>query len=143
MEIRNIKFNEYNTIICEINHPVYGWIPFNADPNDVEEHGREIYKEALALEPEPYIPPEPSILLEQERSGMRSSPAQMRLALHRLGLLTQVQAIADSDPEASIVWEYARTIERTSPLIDALGGPNGFTPEQIDDIFRTAMEISV
>ena len=96
------------------------------------------------IAPQPPQPePTPEELLEQERSGMRSSPAQMRLALHRLGLLTQVQAIADSDPEASIVWEYATTIERTSPLIDALGGPNGFTPEQIDDIFRTAMEISV
>lgn len=87
--------------------------------------------------------PTPEELLEQERSNMRCSPAQMRIALIRLGLLEQVQAIADSDPEASVVWEYATIIERTSPLIDALGGPNGFTPEQIDDIFRAAMEISV
>lgn len=143
MEIRNIKFNQFDTIDCEINHPVYGWIPFTADPNDVEEHGREIYKTALAAGPAPYIPPDPSVLLEQERSGMRCSPAQMRIALIRLGLLEQVQTIADSDPEASVVWEYATYIERTSPLIDALGGPNGFTPEEIDDIFRAAMEISV
>lgn len=81
--------------------------------------------------------------IDKERAEMRCSPAQMRLALHRLDLLTQVQAIADSDPEASIVWEYATSIERTSPLIDALGGPNGFTSEQIDDIFRAAMEVAV
>lgn len=124
------------------------------DPLDIPEHmsdwieikeggiGWE-YDGSTFIDPNPQVEPTPEELLEQERSGMRSSSAQMRLALHRLGILTQVQAIADSDPEASIVWEYATTIERTSPLIDALGGPNGFTPEQIDDIFRTAMEISV
>jgi hypothetical protein len=60
-------------------------------------------------------------------------------AVHNMDLLAQVQAIADADPEASIVWEYATVIERNSPLIDVLGGDNGFTPEQIDNIFRAAM----
>ena len=71
------------------------------------------------------------------RKDMICTPAQMRLALHRMELLAQVQAIADADPEASIVWEYATRIERNSPLIEALG--SDFTPEQIDDIFRAAM----
>lgn len=74
---------------------------------------------------------------------MVCSPAQMRLELLAAGLLDQVQSIADSDPAASIVWEYATRIERTSHLVDALGGQNGFTPEQIDDIFRAAMQIEV
>lgn len=124
------------------------------DPNDIPEHmvdWIEItegdigwkYDGSMFINPNPPVEPTPEELLAQERASMRCSPAQMRLALHRLGLLTQVQAIADSDPEASIVWEYATIIERTSPLIDALGGPNGFTVTQIDDIFRTAMEISV
>ena len=77
--------------------------------------------------------------LERERAAMKCTPAQMRLALHRMGLLSQVQAIADSDPEASIVWEYATKIVRTSPLIEALG--TDFTAEEIDDIFRTAMAV--
>ena len=81
--------------------------------------------------------PEPPI--EEQRAAMICTPAQMRLTLHRMGLLTQVQAIAEADPEASIIWEYATRIERNSPLIEALGGPEGFPPEQIDDIFRAAM----
>ena len=76
---------------------------------------------------------------EQERADMVCTPVQMRLALHRMGLLSQVQAIADGDPEASIVWEYATQIVRTSPLIEALG--TDFTPEEIDDIFRAAMAV--
>ena len=87
----------------------------------------------------PYIPPTPEEILADERASMRCTPAQMRLALHRMDLLQQVQAIADGDPEASIVWEYATQIVRTSPLIEALSGD--FTPEQIDEIFRAAMAV--
>ena len=87
----------------------------------------------------PYVPPTPEEILAAERSAMICTPAQMRLALHRMDLLTQVQGIADADPEASIVWEYATQIVRTSPLIEALG--TDFTPEEIDDIFRVAMAV--
>ena len=83
--------------------------------------------------------PEIDTPIEEQRVAMICTPAQMRLALHRMGLLAQVQAIADSDPEASIVWEYATQIVRTSPLIEALG--TDFTPKEIDDIFRAAMAV--
>ena len=82
---------------------------------------------------------DPEEILAAERAEMSCTPAQMRLALHRMDLLAQVQGIADSDPEASIVWEYATQIVRTSPLIEALG--TDFTPEQIDDIFKAAMAV--
>lgn len=91
-----------------------------------------------------YTPPPPlsaEQVLDAERARMVCSPAQMRLALHRMGLLKTVQAIASADAEASIVWEYATQIVRRSPFIDALGGANGFTPAQIDDIFRQAMQV--
>jgi hypothetical protein len=98
------------------------------------ENGVKVIREAL-----PDELPTPEELLAAERAAMICTPAQMRLALHRMGLLAQVQAIADSDPEASIVWEYATSIVRTSPLIEALGAD--FTPEEIDDIFRAAMAV--
>ena len=47
LEIKNLKANENGTIDLELNHPVYGWIPFTASPGDCEEHGRIIHKEAL------------------------------------------------------------------------------------------------
>lgn len=43
MEYRNPNRNDDGTINCEINHPVYGWIPFTASPDDVEPHGRELF----------------------------------------------------------------------------------------------------
>ena len=141
MEFRNAQYNQFGTIDCEINHPDYGWIPFTADPNDVEPLGAEVF-EAAKDAAGPYVPPPeptPEEILAAERAAMVCTPAQMRLALHRMDLLQQVQAIADGDPEASIVWEYATQIVRTSPLIEALG--TDFTPEQIDDIFRAAMAV--
>jgi hypothetical protein len=143
MEYRNAKFTSQGTIDCEINHPEFGWIPFTASPDDHEQLGRDIYA-AASPSATPYVaPPPPSAdeLLAAERAAMVCTPAQMRLALLGAGLLAQVQAIADSDPAAAIIWEYATQIIRNSPLINAMGGENGFTPEQIDDLFRAAMGI--
>lgn len=50
MQVKNPQWaNTQHTLInLEIEHPEYGWIPFTADPNDVEEHGRQLYAEAVA-----------------------------------------------------------------------------------------------
>lgn len=54
---RNARFNENGTIDCDINHPRFGWIPFTADPNDVEEHGRAIHADLVANgNPAPFVP---------------------------------------------------------------------------------------
>ena len=73
------------------------------------------------------------------RSEMYCSPAQIRIALSRAGLLSVVQGIVDADAEASIVFEYALSIYRESPFITALN--NHFTEEEVDAIFISAMGI--
>jgi len=110
---------------------------------------RRVNGEWGAREPLAHVPPSPEELadlaaaqLATEREAMVCSPSQMRIALHRLGLLTTVQAIADSDPEASIVWEYATQIVRGSPFISAIGSVQ-FTEDEIDDLFRAAMTVSI
>lgn len=42
--IKSPKFNKDGTIDCEIEHPVFGWIPFTASPVDVEPIGRSIFQ---------------------------------------------------------------------------------------------------
>lgn len=76
------------------------------------------------------------------RSTAECSPAQMRLALLASGDLATVQAIADSDQSASIVWEYATVIYRKSSFINALNDGD-FTDLEIDDLFRAAMAVDV
>lgn len=73
------------------------------------------------------------------RDSMQCTPAQMRITLRRAGLLEAVQALAESDPDAAIVWEYASVILRNSPFIAALQGQSGLTDEQIDALFMGAM----
>lgn len=54
MDVRNPVFNALGTIDCEINHPVLGWIPFTANPDDIESIGLEVYEIALSMNPAPY-----------------------------------------------------------------------------------------
>jgi hypothetical protein len=106
------------------------------------------YDEAIAGGPAEYKPPtpvpdpKPAETIAAWRAGAVASQAQIRLTLHQLGLLDQVQALVDADPEAAIVWEYADSIRRASPFIDALKGEK-FTDAQIDDIFRYAMDLKI
>lgn len=48
MEYRNAHYNANGTIDCELNHPRFGWIPFTADENDVEEFGRAMFAAIVA-----------------------------------------------------------------------------------------------
>ena len=142
MDIRNAQFNSAGTIDCEIDHPRHGWIPFTADPNDAEPLGAQVF-DAVKDTAAAYIPPPeptPEEILAAERAEMSCRAASMRRVLHRMDLLAQVQAIADSDPEASIVWEYETVYKRNDPFVEALG-VEAFTPEQIDDLFREAMKL--
>lgn len=72
-EIRNPHYNARNTIDCEIEHPVYGWIPYTTNPNAVE--GSQPYQVLASIlageagEIAPYIAPIPTVeeLAETER----------------------------------------------------------------------------
>lgn len=68
MNYRNPIYNQFNTIDCEVEHPEYGWIPFTASPDDVEEHGRELYNEIKKNgNIAPYVPPSEEKLAEEIR----------------------------------------------------------------------------
>lgn len=72
MDIRNPTLAQDGRIDCEINHPVYGWIPFTADPNDVEQHGRDIHKTALAMSPSAYVAPPAYVPTKADQEAARA-----------------------------------------------------------------------
>lgn len=76
-------------------------------------------------------------------TAMQCSPAQLKIQLHRLGLLDAVNQIAATDPEAAILWEFATVMERNSPFIAAMASNSirAFTDAEIDAIFAAAAEI--
>jgi len=79
--------------------------------------------------------------LELIRSEMECTPAQMRITLLRLGMLEKIEAIAYSDPEAAIYWEYALRFERNSPYIKKLLTGTDLTEADVDNLFLAAMQV--
>jgi hypothetical protein len=64
MQAKNPKFvNAGKTLIdLIVTHPIFGEIPFTASPDDVEDHGRDLFARAVAGEFGPvadYVPPPP------------------------------------------------------------------------------------
>lgn len=71
---------------------------------------------------------------------------QVRIALHRAGLLTQaIEAIAamtgDAGLEARIEWEFADEVNRDSPLVQGISSQLGISDEMLDELFKTAASL--
>lgn len=99
---------------------------------------------SLAPVPEVIAPePTPEEVLAAEREAMVCSRFQAKAALHLAGLLPQVEiAIAGADELTQLAWTEAVEYKRTSPTILALAAALELTDEQVDDLFRTAMQIT-
>lgn len=145
-EWRNAVFTASGRIDVEILHAALGWIPFRLDPEDA---GAEFDVAALDAvirasgNVAPYTAPDPAELLAAARALMRCSRFQARAALHAAGLLRQVEAaVAVADPMVQIAWADATEFNRNSPTIAALQFAVGLTDEQVDDLFRSAMQIT-
>lgn len=150
MQVRNLVEAHDGLIDMEIEHPVHGWIPFTASPDDPEEYGRQLHADAVAGAYGPIAPfspppePTPEEVLAARRADMVVSRFQARAALHLAGLLDTVQALMDdpaTDPIARLAWQDAQEFRRTSPTITTLAAALGLTDEQLDDLFTTAAGI--
>lgn len=147
MEYRNPMYNTSGSIDCEVDHPIHGWIPFTAAPNDIEAHGRELYERILAAGKEHIAPaPEPDseAELQEWREHFSVSAFQAKAALTIAGYMPEITAIMDdpqTDPMIVLAWQPAQTFERSSPNINELAELLEITPEQLDDLFRYAATI--
>jgi hypothetical protein len=67
MNYREPAYNRFGTIDCEINHPLYGWIPFTCDPKDKGAlfDTKTLY-DKMKPHAAPYIPPPPLSKEEME-----------------------------------------------------------------------------
>lgn len=135
MEYRNPKKTAGVAIDCEINHPVYGWIPFTADPSDTGAafDVASLYA-ALAADPNTleYVAPPPVV-------PQSVTPRQVRLVLLEQGLLASVEAmIAQQDEATKISWQYASEFRRNDPLLNQLAVNLSLTSQQIDEFFIAA-----
>jgi len=132
MEYRNATFNRHGTIDCEINHPKFGWIPFTASPDDVEELGKTLYAEVAKGEVGEYVPP-PEVIPD------RVTSRQFKMQLEKDGLLSSVEAwIGQQSKLVQIAYANSGTFVRTEPMMQAGFAALGFQSAQIDAFFKTA-----
>lgn len=135
MEYRNPRRTSGAAIDCEINHPVYGWIPFTADPSDTgATFDVAALYDSLAADPNTleYVAPPPVV-------PQSVTPRQVRLVLLAQGLLTSVEAmIAQQDEATRIAWQYASEFRRDDPLLLSLAASLNLTEQQLDDFFIAA-----
>lgn len=100
-------------------------------PNDPANNDTRAY-EAWVSEggvPEPYLAPATVVT--------QVTPRQVRLMLHSMGLLDQVNAGIDAvGGAAKITWEYATIINRNDPLLKTIGTALNLSDEQINEMFR-------
>jgi hypothetical protein len=141
MQVRNPIYTSDGRIDMEIEHPVHGWIPFTADPNDPEGHGRELFAKTkagnygtIAAYVPPPVPPPPT--LEEKRASAALSREAFMLALVEHDLYDQVEAFVAAQPKrVQVRFAHAPRFLRTDPELVTLGVMAGFTDEQMDAIF--------
>jgi hypothetical protein len=82
MQARNPQYTADGRIDCEIEHPVYGWIPFTASADDSEKHGREIFAALVeAGDVKKYVAPKGPTKAERLASERQQIAAQRRAAM--------------------------------------------------------------
>jgi len=147
MRYKNPRYTAQGDIDIELDHPEFGWIPFTASPNDVDnEGGRALFREIVAKEPghvAPYEgPPLEEIILNEWRQSAVVSTFQAKAMLLQAGYWDDVAAfMADADPVTRLAWETAREFRRLSPTILEIAEILEITDEQLDDLFRFAATI--
>jgi hypothetical protein len=138
MQIRNPIYTNDGRIDCQIEHPDFGWIPFTAAADDVEEHGRLIYAAALEMGPAPYVPAEHRVDRTEWRKSARLEKGAFVTELLDAGILSGSEAILASKGDwpqtfadalsmlpvdavkAQVAWGAATSVARANPLFLAL-----------------------
>lgn len=157
MNFRNPVYAADNWILCEIDHPVYGWIPFLADPLDTgaefdvaELHDRMTRSPSI----QPYVPV-PEVIIIPDLSF-----PQLLIGLVAEGWITEadgeawlagtlpaaVLGVISSLPTEMQFPAKARALRpsvviRADPLVAALAFYEGKTPEELDEFFLTYSQV--
>jgi hypothetical protein len=122
-----------NTIICCDINGVQSFVPCvpgNADYTSIME-----LVAAGELTIAAYVPPPPPPVTQ---ITMR----QCRLQLLASDLLDDVEAMmVQADRAVKIEWEYATVVDRSSPLVEAIGQQLGLDDAAIDQLFTEAARL--
>tara|TARA_R110000737_G_scaffold313711_1_gene323259 strand:+ start:427 stop:876 length:450 start_codon:yes stop_codon:yes gene_type:complete len=143
-EVRNAQSLQSDNLRLdvEINHPVYGWMPYTVDPSDTDTTIDN--NEVMALVGATftaYVATTSEALLTEERASMTCTPLQGKFALGE-ALWGKVLAYRDTAtwPEQMVIDDSAMW-GRTSQDIQFIGYIVGVTDLEMDDLFRLAVTL--
>jgi hypothetical protein len=140
MKTRNASYNASGVVDCEIEHPLYGWIPFTAMNDDPEPLGRAIYADAKAgklgkvakYSPPPVAPYSDRLALA--RGSARLTRREFFLALDAAGIYDTIMA-AELPRAAKIELDTATMFERNWPTLVEMAHSLGFADTDLDALF--------
>lgn len=115
MTIRNARHAAGGMIDCEYNHPKFGWVPFTANPNDVEQLGRDLYAAAVAAGG---IAPEPAKTAGQ--IAVEAAQAQAFTDAAAAKADNKLAALANLTPAQARAW-IAANVTNLADAKDVLG----------------------
>lgn len=160
MQLRNPIYTADGRIDCEIDHPIYGWVPFTASDHDLDVINRAVFAAAADAKPAPYVAPpplDPAVVLESTRATMRLTRRQVFIGMADAGLITAPEAIAvatvgtvpaainaaiQSLPAAQrtpalITFGLFQTAYRTDPMVSLFQSTAGMDDAAMDAFFTT------
>lgn len=146
---------EHTMVNATVTHSEFGEIPFSASQNDVEEHGRAIFADAVAGKFGPIGEYVPLVIVVPVPVPQAVTRYQGRATLLQMGLLDDIDAhyaalpIDTPDPEVNLNnriakerWDGILNFERNSAELAAIATLFSLTETQVDDLFRFAATVS-
>jgi len=110
------------------------WLPEGVQ--EVTNEEADVIRSAIFAASTPAKPPVTSVTMRQAR-----------LALLQAGLLSSISAALQAIPDemqkqaALIEWEFASTVDRSSPFTQSLASALGLTEADLDGLFQAASKL--
>ncbi len=144
--IKNARYNRLGSIDLDYEHPLYGWIPFTANPADIEPLGGELY--ALARDMGGVAPYSEPVLTDEERRALMPSLTSRQfwmgaasINLSKADIVSTVEAgMADTLDRKVLIAEIteASTFDRTNPSVADVMALVGLPDDQLDTLWTWA-----
>jgi hypothetical protein len=142
MEYRNAAYSSPTSIDMEIEHPVFGWIPFTATSDDVEENGRLLFEAARGATT-PWVEPEPGPQEFPALTAKKFWKAAALMGVTEETVLALVNQIEDPVERLTLSVDIRRseTFWRTDPLIAYFAPLVGLSDTEIDTMWLWAADL--
>ena len=139
---------EHTMVNATVTHSEFGEIPFSASPNDVEEHGREIFANLVAGkfgEIAEYVAPVVPVVVPQEISKAQGIVVMSEVPVGDSNLWLTVKAYFDTEADeiSRDLFKAVTVFNRQSPMLNALKDRFGLDDAALDLLFIEGAQVVV